>query len=78
MDRPSSAPGAHQRQQFAGACDLLDQMAAHMEAARILADVVPQADRLGRIVLEQHADVACGPRRSSEARKAPGITTSRL
>ena len=48
----------HQRQHLAGAADILRQPSAHEKAARILPNIRPCADRLTRIVLEQHADAA--------------------
>ena len=48
--------GPHQRQELAGARHAFDDMPAHIKPTRILADRFPDADRLGRVVLEQHAD----------------------
>ena len=56
--QPVDGAGAHQRQQFARAHDVRDQPAARVKPAVVLAQFQPDADRLGRIVLEQHGDAA--------------------
>jgi hypothetical protein len=53
IDRPSMAPG-QQREQFAPACHIGDQTPARKVTAVVFAQFEPDADWLGRIVLEQH------------------------
>ena len=54
--QPVDGARLQQRQQFACARDFGDQPAARIKPARVLAQFQPDADRLGRVVLEQHGD----------------------
>ena len=56
--QPVDRAGFEQRQQFARAHHVGDQPAARLQPAPVLGEVEPDADRLGRIVLEQHRDLA--------------------
>ena len=49
---------AQQRQQFARSRYVGNEPPAHPQAAPVLGDLLPDTDRLGRIVLEQHRDAA--------------------
>ena len=55
---PVGGAGLEQRQQLARPHHLGDQPAARVQPAHILAQLEPDADRLGRIVLEQHRHAA--------------------
>ena len=68
--------GFDQRDELARARHFRDQPAARVQAAIIFAQLEPDADRLGGIVLEQHRDAAHAAQ-LSEAANAPGITMSR-
>src|SRR6185312_1513734 len=48
--------GAHEREHLAAAFDLRQHAPAHEEAVSVLAQLKPDADRLGRIVLEEKLD----------------------
>ena len=48
--------GAHEGEHLAGARHLGHQAAAGEEAAGVFSQLVPDADRLGGVVLEQHLD----------------------
>ncbi len=61
--QPVERAGAHQVVHLARPADGRRQPAAHEQAARVLADLAPDADRLGRIVLEQHAHAGSTPAR---------------
>jgi len=50
--------GAQQRQQFSRPRHLGDEAAARIEAVAVLAKLEPDADGLGRVVLEQHRHAA--------------------
>jgi hypothetical protein len=52
--------GAHQREHVAPLRHLGHDAAAHEQAARVLVDALPDTDRCGGVVLEEHADAA-GP-----------------
>jgi hypothetical protein len=62
IDSPSIAP-SRTSESSSRALDVRDQPAARVEPARVLAQLQPHADRLGRVVLEQHRDAADAARR---------------
>src|SRR5829696_9026768 len=69
--QPVDRAAAHQRMDLPRPPDREVELAAHPQAAGILCDGEPAPDRLGRIVLPQHAHTADAAAREAR-RKGPG------
>lgn len=68
--QPVERTGAHERQDLPRFRDSSHQSSAYVETARILADFIPDADWLGRIVLKQHLDARGAAARETFAKRA--------
>jgi hypothetical protein len=70
MERPSRAPARIKGEDLAGAGDGEHQPAADEEAARVLLEGLPDADRLGGVVLVEQLDAGRAARAEAVAEGA--------